>query len=175
MTAPVFTTSGDNLDIYPYNPPYAGFWRRAAACTIDGIIVGIATIIPKFIVGLMLGYLLVSLNPEIANHTRSLGNSVGSVLGVVFTMAYYAYFDTQKNGVTFGRQALGLALITQSGEPITRKQSVRRTGIRFLSAVLLNLGLLFRFLPKNARPPTICLSIRWWYEPEPSQPGYPGR
>jgi uncharacterized RDD family membrane protein YckC len=129
----------DNTD-YPYNPPYAGFWRRLAAALVDSVIVGIAALVPGFIVGIVFGICMVAAPEEVRYGLRQLSSVVSGLSGALLAIGYYGYFESQQNGETLGRKALGIRLITESGLPITFGKSALRHLCRYLSGLILSIG-----------------------------------
>jgi uncharacterized RDD family membrane protein YckC len=149
MTSPATISINPVLPapVLAYPTPYAGFWRRYAAALIDGLILGIATYIPSAVVGVVLGVIesvLFKGLPEMMAMTAVINGLVGMVVGVAITLGYYAFFETRKNGVTPGRQVLGLALQAEDGEPITLKTSIIRQLVRFVSGLVLCIGYLIQ-------------------------------
>ena len=137
---------------YPYNPPYAGFWRRFAASVIDVVIIFALMLIPLILlsvgIGIVLGLILAT-QPESKPVISGISNLVGWLFGMAMCVGYYGYFETQKAGVTWGRKALGLALISQTGQPVTFGQSALRQVLRGLSNICLGLGHLTQLFTPN--------------------------
>jgi uncharacterized RDD family membrane protein YckC len=101
--------------------PRAGFWRRFAAAFIDGIIVGVVTLV---LYGLLKG--------------------AGYGLGIVIAIAYYTYFEGGPTGQTVGKKALGIRVIDFStGGPIGYGRAFVRYLGRIVSAIPIYLGYLW--------------------------------
>lgn len=119
----------------PVTAPPAGWWRRAAATLLDGLIVAI----PVAAVSLMLFIPLGILAPgELFDDVGSF--LVGLLLGLVSLLAVvlvalvalvlYAGFTmsrpVSRNGQTLGKQALGIRVIRLGGDPSTFASAVVR-------------------------------------------------
>src|SRR5262249_27966900 len=119
---------------------YAGFWVRAGAYMIDGIIIGI---VYGLVFGLMFGGTILNLVG------RSLSGDVGPdvmfdalpmafgarFLGFIIGLAYFAWCWAQY-GATPGKMALGLKVINPDGSPISLGQAAGRYLGMWLSWIL---------------------------------------
>lgn len=98
--------------------PRAGFWQRFGAALLDGIITGIA-------LGILTGIL----------------KGAGYALGLLLTIAYYAYFEGGPSGQTPGKRALNIRVIDfDTGGAIGFGRGVIRYLGRILSSIPLALG-----------------------------------
>jgi uncharacterized RDD family membrane protein YckC len=102
-------------------PLYAGFWRRAAAICIDGLIVFLATALVSQVVsdGLML-----------------------RVLAVVLACAYYAGCHSSAWQATLGKRIYGIKVTDDQGRRISLARAIARYFATWLSGVLLGIGFL---------------------------------
>jgi uncharacterized RDD family membrane protein YckC len=150
-------------EAYPYTPPYAGFWRRYAATIIDGLIVQLITLIPSFIIGVVLGGMAHG-NAELESSINAVSSAIGLLIGIAFLLLYYGYFESQHQGQTLGRKALGIALQTTTGQPITWGKSVVRHFCRMLSGALLCVGFLMQVFSQHRQAlhdsMTDCVVVR---------------
>jgi uncharacterized RDD family membrane protein YckC len=133
----------DGTTDLPYDPPYAGFWRRSAACIIDGWIITLPTLILAVIAGVALG--LTQSGGNIQQLTQSpawtLLDLGINVISLLLAFGYYAYFESQQAGQTPGRKALGIALQSvDDTQPIDMTRSILRQLARWLSAWTLGIG-----------------------------------
>jgi uncharacterized RDD family membrane protein YckC len=104
-----------------------GFFKRLVAYIIDGIIVGIVAGIIQFVVG-----------------SSDSGGIVliGSILLLVWSVGYYLYFWT-RNGQTPGKVAMGIKIVTTSGEPISIGKAIVRYIGYIISSFVIGLGFLW--------------------------------
>src|SRR5262249_52477136 len=101
---------------------YAGFWRRFAAVLIDGLILGI--------LGVVLG--------------TAFGNNAGlsGTLSFLFGLAYQVYFFTS-TGQTPGSKLLGIKVVDQNGQLLSRGSAVVRFFGSYVSAFIFCVGYLW--------------------------------
>jgi uncharacterized RDD family membrane protein YckC len=98
--------------------PRAGFWRRFAAALLDGVLL--------FVVALILGAAL---------------KSFGSALALLFSIAYFTYFEGGASGQTVGKRALGIRVVDfDTGGPIGHPRAALRWVGRILSEIPILLG-----------------------------------
>jgi uncharacterized RDD family membrane protein YckC len=99
--------------------PRAGFWRRFAAYFLDSLIIAV---------------------PAVAV-TLIFSQTVGNIVSVALSLAYFTYFEGGPTGQTIGKQALGIRVIDfKAGGPIGYGRGLVRTIARYLSAIPLFLG-----------------------------------
>lgn len=111
---------------------YAGFGRRFLATIIDGFVVGLVEFAIMFVTGFIFG--LVNLT--------GLGIMLGYILVLIVVLGYYIGFLVKK-GATLGKMAMGLKVITVSGEPLTAGRVFLREIVgKFVSAIALYIGFL---------------------------------
>ncbi|MGZ3744741.1 MAG: RDD family protein [Pseudobdellovibrionaceae bacterium] len=97
---------------------YAGFWRRAGAMILDGIIISVISLFFKMI-GL---------------------NSLG--LDVLLALMYDPFFNSSELQATPGKALLNMRVISMTGERITFKKAIIRYLVRIVSGLLLCIGFL---------------------------------
>jgi uncharacterized RDD family membrane protein YckC len=148
MSAPV-TLNSPLEAAYPYNPAYAGFWRRSSAAFLDNLLLCLAVLVPGFIVGVLFGIVEVALPQDSRVIVQVLNQVISGFIGLTIQMAYYAYFESQQNGITLGRKALGIALIKENGTPITIGQSIKRQVVRLLGWLLLCAGFMVQLFTEK--------------------------
>lgn len=103
----------------------AGFWIRAGATIIDGLIL--------FVPNLVIVYLL---------HTTTStfgGNAIGWIVGATFSIAFWVL----NGGRTPGDMAVGLRVIREDGGPITLGTAIIRYVMLVIGSYALALGLLW--------------------------------
>src|SRR2546423_7309784 len=124
---------------YSYGPgfAYSGFWRRAGAYFIDGLILSVPTRL-----------IAVAASAGSSGATFGVGLSPGAsaavtLINVVVGVAYYAYFEGTR-GQTVGKMALGIKVIdADTGGYIGVSRGIGRYFARFLSGIVFALGYLW--------------------------------
>lgn len=122
---------------------YAGFWIRAAAVFIDGLIV-------SAIIGVLagLGFILMysNTNPE------SVVMLIILIYGVAIigSVLYYVLMESSAKQGTLGKLAMGIKVGKQGGERITALNAFGRLLGRSLSGMILYIGyIMVAFDPKK--------------------------
>lgn len=109
--------------------PRAGFWRRFGAAFLDGIILGIIELL-----------------------LRGVLKSVGAVLALLVSIAYYSYLEGGASGQTLGKRALGIRVISlDDGGPIGYGRGFIRWIGRIVSAIPLLLGYFWMLWDKESQ------------------------
>ena len=103
-------------------PLYAGFWRRAAAHFVDGIIL----LVPVAVTGIVLGE---ASAPEF-------------LINVAISCAYFAGFHSSAKQATPGKMAFGIKVSTLTGERIGIGRGIGRYFASWLSYLTLLIGYL---------------------------------
>ncbi len=130
--------------------PYAGFWKRALAFLIDGIILSI----PSFLFsGLLVGTQLMSafkmasaqVEPTPEMMLPMIGKWMAGmaalwVLNIVILWLYYACFESGKYQATPGKMALGIKVVGANGQRISFARATGRTFAKFISHMILYFG-----------------------------------
>ena len=106
--------------------PYAGFWRRVGASTIDTLIV-----LP--VMALLL-WLFVSASPR--NHGLLDVLAGYYILTGVLVLAYRVYFETSKHQATLGKMALQIVVTDLDGHPISPKRALVRSWVYWAGSIL---------------------------------------
>ena len=118
---------------------YGGFWRRVWAYTIDSLIVFVVTI-P------VLAVYLLAIDPPATEATVGAMQGLGLLVGWV----YWAGLESSEHRATWGKRALGLAVVDENGERIGFGQASGRFWGKLLSAVVL-VGLLLPAFRRDRR------------------------
>jgi uncharacterized RDD family membrane protein YckC len=124
---------------YGYGPvaTYAGFWRRAGAALLDGLLLSI----PTGIIGVIVGssQFNAGVSYGYSPGSEALANLVNTVIGVL----YYGYMEGVR-GQTLGKMALGIRVMdADSGAVIGLGRGIGRYFARILSAIALGIGYLW--------------------------------
>ncbi|MGB2578352.1 putative RDD family membrane protein YckC [Elusimicrobium simillimum] len=105
---------------------YAGFWKRAGAIIIDGIIISVVQGIILFIVGLTGSGLLMNLF---------------SLLLSIAAICYFAYMESMpKYQGTIGKIILGIKVTDLNGGQLNFVQALIRNLCKIISSVILGIG-----------------------------------
>ena len=104
--------------------PRAGIGSRFVAALIDGLIVGVVQIVLSLVIG----------------------RSVAQLLGVVLTIAYFAYFEGQPAGQTLGKRTMGIRVIDfNTGGSIDTSRAAIRGVVRIISGFACLIGYIWAF------------------------------
>ncbi|HUQ28472.1 MAG TPA: RDD family protein [Usitatibacter sp.] len=99
-------------------PLYAGFWRRAAAAVLDGIILFIPNLILTFLVTGMLAF----------------------VIQIAIGILYYTILTASEAQATWGKRAFGIKVTSLEGQRIGFGRSLARYFATWLSGLILAIG-----------------------------------
>ena len=98
---------------------YAGFWIRVLAYFIDAILLSIAGVVLRLVLGLALG---------------------STLLVLVVNWLYFALMESSASQATIGKTACGLRVTDESGRRISFGRATGRYFAKFISAILLLIG-----------------------------------
>ena len=126
----------NNIDITEIE--YAGFWKRFAACLIDGLITGILGFVAGFVLGIAL--VVFGVAPEmLLDPAVQLGfNIFGFVIGV----SYFVLMECSKFQGTIGKMALGIKVTDLEGNQIGFAKALGRYFGKIVSAIIIGIGFL---------------------------------
>jgi len=117
---------------------YAGFWRRAAACLVDGLLVGIIAQVLGGIIGLVSGIIMATTpDTDIGNILIIL---ISSGTGLGLGMVYYAWFHSATGMATPGKLLVGIKVVRPDGERITFLRGIGRFFATYISGFILCIG-----------------------------------
>lgn len=132
--------------------PYAGFWLRAVAFTIDTIIVSI----PVWIMGMIAFFgMAIGLMGELqgASNTETMTPeelaAVLSFFGVILLVQllfwvifwlYFSLFESSSKQATWGKQIMGIKVVDANGQRISFGRATGRTLGKFISYMTLYIG-----------------------------------
>lgn len=99
---------------------YAGFWRRALAIMLDGLIIGVAV--------------------ELLSRLLFLDEETVLALSIVLGWLYFAFMESSDKQATLGKQALGIIVTDLNGNPISFPRATGRYFAKNLSTIILFIG-----------------------------------
>lgn len=139
---------------------FAGFWRRALAYLIDGLLLGTVQMLilvgalvllpPNFSFALPAGSRAQSLTLawDIIAIAERLSNVV--LVSWAITWAYYSIFESSPAQATIGKVALGIYVADVHGDPISFFRASARFWLKGLSTILLMTGwVMAAFTPRK--------------------------
>jgi uncharacterized RDD family membrane protein YckC len=118
---------------------YAGFWIRFLARLIDGMILGIAGLILRLPLVIMLGVGMGRGNPFGMAPALGAATAVSLLVNLALGMAYEVYFVSMR-GATPGKMALGLKIIRANGSPVDAGLALGRYFAHWISGITLMIG-----------------------------------
>lgn len=120
---------------------YSGFWLRWVAAVIDNVILQVVILPVSFIVGMVLGVLIVAAGGDPAKEgPQILLNLIGIALSFTISIGYNVYMITSPKQATLGKMALGLKVTDLYGQRITVGRAFGREFGKFLSGMILMIG-----------------------------------
>lgn len=130
--------------------PYAGFWKRAFAFLIDGIVLSVPMALFAFLaIGTQVFSIvkLASTNVEPSPDMLLpvfgkwiLGILAVWVFNIVLLWLYHALMESGKHQATLGKMALGIKVVGAHGERISFARATGRTFGKFISHMMLYFG-----------------------------------
>lgn len=97
---------------------YAGFWNRAVAALIDGVLLAIVSIVTNIL----------------------LNENAAGFVGFLVGWFYYAGLESSARQATIGKSAMGLVVTGVDGNRISFLRATGRYFAKWLSAVILLIG-----------------------------------
>ncbi|MFO0960991.1 MAG: RDD family protein [Isosphaeraceae bacterium] len=120
---------------------YAGFWIRWVAAFIDNIILQVVILPVSFLVGMVLGVLIVSTGGDPAQPgPQAILQIIGALLSMAIQIGYNVYMISSPKQATFGKMALGLKVTDLYGQRITVGRAFGREFGKILSGLTLLVG-----------------------------------
>jgi uncharacterized RDD family membrane protein YckC len=112
---------------------YGGFWLRLVAYIIDAIVLSVVVGIIAAIVGVKL---FDTENPEAAFDPTL------NLVSLVISWLYFALMESSERGATLGKMAVGLRVVSSSGQRLSFLNATGRYFAKLLSALILCIGFL---------------------------------
>jgi uncharacterized RDD family membrane protein YckC len=122
---------------------YGGFWRRFWACMLDGLVLGLVSML---VYGAAIA-IVRSLSPEIEDPAKAL--LIPQLVADAMIKAFYFIYFHALTGQTVGMLALGLKVVNRTGDTI----GFGRAAVRYLGSFisLLFAGLGFAWIAFDGR------------------------
>ncbi|MGH9775684.1 MAG: RDD family protein [Candidatus Acidiferrales bacterium] len=122
--------------------PYAGFWLRAVAYLIDGLIVGLPIglvfIVLIFATG-MGGMLSAGSNEDAAGFLAAAGVLMIMLIVVVALAGmwlYYAWFESSRHQATLGKMAMGIIVTDMNGQRVSFGRATGRYFAKLITGMI---------------------------------------
>jgi uncharacterized RDD family membrane protein YckC len=113
---------------------YAGFWIRFGAKILDGLILWVIQMVMMLVLSPWLGFNFFSPTPPA-------DFSFLMMYPVLFAVSiFYSVWFVGKFGATPGKMALGLKIVSSSGDPVSYKKAVARFFAEIVSAIICYIG-----------------------------------
>ncbi len=133
------------------NLTLAGAGSRLVAAIIDWLIIGI----PLAIVQTMIfGSMFLTLDPENMDESSGIfsaflagGYILFNLFSIVVSWGYFAYFESSVKQATFGKQAMNIKVVSDTGQRLTFMNALGRVAAKVLSSLICCIGyflILFR-------------------------------
>lgn len=136
----VRATRGDT-PLPPGEAIHAGFWRRCAAMIIDGILLGIASMVVQGLVGVgMLGS--IGADGGINAGAMFMAMALPFVVLFVGQWLYFALFESSAAQATPGKMAFGIKVVDENAQRIGFGRASGRYFGKLVSSLILNIGYL---------------------------------
>lgn len=143
---------------------YAGFWKRAAAAIVDGIVIGI--------IGGFGGEALGTLLGDLAGGGELAVAIMILLVTLTLQVCYYAFFHASFNAATPGKMLIGIKVVRSDGETISFLRAIARYFATIPSGILLGIGYLMAGFTsrKQALHDMICDTVvvdKWAFSEQP--------
>lgn len=143
---------------------YAGFWKRAAAAIVDGILI--------WIIGTLGGEALGTLLGDLAGGGQLAVAMMVLLVTLTLQVCYYAFFHASFNAATPGKMLIGVKVVRSDGENISFLRAVARYFATIPSGLLLGIGYLMAGFTdrKQALHDMICDTVvvdKWAFTSQP--------
>jgi uncharacterized RDD family membrane protein YckC len=113
----------------PDHVAYGGFWIRVVAYLIDGILLTI-------VCGVMERILGIDIFASDWEHYDPMAN----VISLVIWWLYFALLESSPRGATVGKMAMGLRVVTGSGQRLSFLNATGRYFAKIVSGIILGIG-----------------------------------
>ena len=112
---------------------YGGFWIRLVAYIIDAIVLSVVVGVIAAVIGVNI------FNPE---NPEAAFDPTLNLVSVVISWLYFALMESSERGATLGKMAVGLRVVSNSGQRLSFLNATGRYFAKLLSALILCIGFL---------------------------------
>jgi uncharacterized RDD family membrane protein YckC len=136
-----------NSDLAPTPRVYAGFWRRLAACLLDGLLLAL----PLLAFTLLAVIAWKASSSRASSDVRLLAVPVAWLVTLVFALwFYFAVSESSSRQATLGKRVFGIYVTDIEGRRLALGRSTCRTLAKYISSLTLGIGYaLCGFTPKK--------------------------
>jgi len=160
---------------------HAGFWKRVAANTLDGLIIGTVASVLMVIMFLIMGIGLLGMgrsldrfaaNPEALRIGFALMHLLSYLVSFALTATYYIWLHASSSKATLGKMAVGIKVVRMNGERISVARSIGRYFAFVLSSITMGIGFIMAGMTrrKQALHDMICDTLvvdKWAFTDRP--------
>ena len=130
---------GDAVIYGTQQNPYAGFWRRFLAYSIDSFILGIVGGILGIIISLASGFFFSLIGVDL-DLIRMITLLVSCLVFFLINLFYFAIMESSLGQATYGKKALGMYVTDLNGDRISFGRAIGRYFGKMISGLFLNIG-----------------------------------
>lgn len=117
---------------------FAGFWFRALAAIIDGVLCQTATFIIVLPLGFALGASMAATSS--LSEIEAASQGLGYVFGILIQWLWFTIAESSKWQASIGKKMVGLKVTDENGERISFGKANGRYWSKILSALILCIG-----------------------------------
>ena len=121
---------------------YAGFWNRAAAWLIDGVITVVGGLLIAAPIFAFLLLAILGQGSDGADTMFPVLQVINNLISVVAGWLYFALMESSRYQGTVGKLAVQIKVTDLEGNPLTFRRATGRYFGKFLSGLLLGIGYL---------------------------------
>jgi uncharacterized RDD family membrane protein YckC len=121
----------DARPVGPEHVAYGGFWIRVVAYLIDGFLLTIVCGVVERILGI---------DVFVSDWEHYHYDSMANVISLVIWWLYFALLESSERGATVGKMAMGLRVVTGSGQRLSFLNATGRYFAKILSGIILGIG-----------------------------------
>ena len=127
---------------------YAGFWRRAAAMSLDGVLLGVIQAVVNILLIAMIGAASVAGGEPDDAATVGIVGIIG-LLTFVAMWLYFSLMESSAKQATLGKMLVGIVVSDLAGDRISFGKASGRYFGKIVSAILLMIGYLMAAFTKR--------------------------
>ncbi len=129
---PAATLGADDSLHFGAEIVHAGFWKRVAASTLDGLLMGVVMVVVLGVGAAMLGVGLSSLASEMASGAISVLFILGLyAVPIGLQAVYFTWMHASPHQATLGKLAVGIKVVQSDGRRISTGRSLGRWAAYF--------------------------------------------